>query len=97
MDGYIYIDDIGSFCKIKLDYWRLLRCNFCGWLLVLFVLFSGCLFCFNEFESEVEVLEYLREYMSDILSFVYLLLIVFFCFIWFDFWFNIFSEIKYRI
>ena len=97
VDGYTYIDDIGSLCGIKPDYWRLLRRNPRGWLLALFAPFSGCSFRLNEPESEAEALEHLREHMSDTLSPAHLLLIAFLRFIWFDFWLNILSEIKYRI
>ena len=97
VDGYTYIDDIGSLCGIKPDYWRLLRRNPRGWLLALFAPFSGCSFRLNEPESEAEALEHLREHTSDTLSPTHLLLIVFLRFIWFDFWLNILSEIKCRI
>lgn len=97
VDGYTYIDDIGSLCGIKPDYWGLLWRNPHGWLLALFAPFSGCSFRLNEPESEAGALEHLREHMSDTLSPTHLLLIAFLRFIWFDFWLNILSEIKYRI
>lgn len=97
VDGYTYIDDIGSLCGIKPDYWKLLWRNPRGWLLAVFAPYGGCSFRLNEPENEAWALKHLRVHMSDTLSPTHLLLIAFLRFIWFDFWLNILSEIKYRI
>lgn len=92
-----YIDDIGSLCGIKPDYWRLFRRNFRGWRLAVFTSYGGWSFRLNEPEREARAMQHLRVQMTDTFGPTHLLLIIFLRLIWFDFWLYVFSEIKYRI
>ena len=97
VEAYTYVDDIGKRCGIFPDYWSLFKSDPKGATLALFAPYSGCSFRLNEPEHHRWALNHLRKHASDTLSPSHLLLIVFLRLIWFDWWLNIISAIKYKI
>lgn len=97
VEAYTYGDDVGKKCGIFPDYWALFKRNPRGALTALFAPFDPSCFRLNEPKHEKKSLENLRRQASGTFSPVHLLLIMFLRLIWFDFWLDVLSEIKYKI
>jgi len=97
VEAYTYGDDLGKRCGSLPNYWRLFVKNPRGALMALFAPFGACSFRLNDEKCEEKALQQLRSQASDTFSPVHLLLILFMRLIWFDFWLDVLSEIKYKI
>ena len=97
VEAYTYIDDIGSLCGIKPDYWKLFLRNPRAWRLAVFAPYDGCSFRLNEPDKEAWAIDHLRLQMEDTFGPSHLILIMFLRLIWFDSWLNLLGKIKYWI
>ena len=97
VEGYTYMDDIGKRCGLYPDYWELFKTEPGEALMALFAPYCGCSYRLNEPKHRDWALGHLRKHAADTLSPTHLLLIAFLRLIWFDWWMNVVSALKYRI
>ena len=97
VEGYIYIDDLAKCAGVYPDYWSLLKRNPRHWFIAVFAPFNTSVYRLNDPEYEEQAIATQRSHNRTTISPLHLLLLLFFRLIWFDWWLNQLSYIKYCI
>ena len=97
VEGYIYVDDIAKCAGIYPDYWALLKRNPEHWFIAVFSPYNAASHRLNDPAYEEQSIATLRSHKQTTIGPAHLLLLLFLRLIWFDWWLNQLSYIKYRI
>ena len=95
VEGYAYLDDIAKLSKVYPDYWSLFKRNPSGFFTAYFAPYNGCSFRLNEPEMEAMALETLRRHSRDTITPMNLALNLLMRLIWFDWFLDQLSVVKY--
>ena len=97
VEGYTYVDDIARNAQVYPDYWKLLKENPKQWFVAAFAPFNTAMYRLNEPKHRDQAIATMESHRKSTLSPVHLLLLLFLRMIWFDWWLNRISSLKYRI
>ena len=100
VENFMYVDDIARRAGVYPDYWSLLKTNPKQWLIAVAAPASSLAYRLNEEDKRDQIIATMYNHLKPLLGpfhiFVYLLF-GFLRLIWFDWWLNQISDIKYRI
>lgn len=97
VEGYTYVDDIARKAGVYPNYWSLFKANPYYWFVAVFSPYNAAIYRLNDprhRERAIQILEYHRE---GTLTPLHLLFLAFLRTIWFDWWINQISSVKYYI
>lgn len=97
VEGFTYIDDIAKHAQVYPDYWSLFKRNPRHWFVAFFSPYNGATYRLNEPQQEEKAIQTMLSHKKSTLGPLQYLLILFLRLIWFDWWLNRISDIKYRI
>lgn len=97
VEAYTYVDDIAHLAGIYPDYWSLFKKNPRHWMVAYFSPLNPSMHRLNENEMLEQAIANLKRHKKDTLNPLQYLLIIFLRCIWFDWWLNRVSGLKYWI
>ena len=97
VEGFTYIDNIAKQAGIYPDYWSLFKRNPKHWFIAFFSPYNGATYRLNEPEHEEKAIKTMKSHKMATLGFFQYFLILFLRFLFFDFWLNRLSDVKYWI
>ena len=97
VEGFTYVDDIAKHAGIYPNYWNLFRRNPYHWFVATFSPYNAASLRLNEERHRAQAIATMQSHRKATLNPVHLMLIMFMRLIWFDWWLNQLSNIKYRI
>ena len=97
VEGFTYGDDIAKHAKIYPDYRSLFLKSPHNWLVAYFSPYNPATFRLNEPDKLEQSLAIMRSHRQGTLGPLQYLLLLFFRFIWFDWWMERISDVKYQI
>ena len=97
VEGFTYIDDIAKYAGVYPDYWSLLKRNPKHWFVAVFSPYNAATYRLNEPKHEDQAIARMQSHRKSTLNPVHLLLIVLLRLIWFDWFLNLLSSVKYHI
>ena len=97
VEGFTYIDDIAKQASIYPDYWSLLKRNPKHWYVAVISPYNGATYRLNEPTYEEKAIATMQSHRKVTLNPVYLVLILFLRFTFFDWWLDRISTVKYHI
>ena len=95
VEGYTYLDDIAKLSKVYPDYWSLFKRSPSGFLTAYFAPYNGCSYRLNEPEMEAMALATLRKHSANTITPMNLAMNFFLRLIWFDWFLDKLSVVKY--
>ena len=95
VEGYAYLDDVAKISKVYPDYWSLFKRNPNGFFTAYFAPYNGCSFRLNEPDMEAMALETLRRHSKNTITPVNLALNLLLRLVWFDWFLDQLSVVKY--
>ena len=97
VEAFTYIDDIAKKGEMYPNYWELLKRNPHHWYTAFFSPYNGATFRLNDPKTEEKAIETMKFHNQTTRSPIHLLLILFLRLIWFDWWLDRISNLKYSI
>lgn len=97
VEGFTYIDDIAKHAGIYPDYWSLFKKSPRKWLVACTSPYNGATYRLNEPDKVDQAIKTMKAHGKVTLGPLQYLLIFFLRFIWFDWWLDRISGIKYLV
>lgn len=95
VEGYTYLDDLAKLSKVYPDYWSLFKRNPRGFMTAYFAPYNGCSYRLNEPTMESGALSTLHKHSENTITPMNLALNLFLRLIWFDWFLDQISIVKY--
>ena len=97
VEGFTYTDDVAHHAGVYPDYWSLFKKSPHQWMVAYFSPYNTATYRLNEKDKLEKSIQTMQRHKKNSLGLLQYLLIMFFRFIWFDWWLDKIGEIKYRI
>ena len=97
VEGFTYIDDIAKCAGIYPNYWALFRRSPRKWLVAFTAPYNGATYHLNNSTKLERAIETMRSHQKTTLGPLQYILILLLRLLWFDWWIDLVSEVKYQI
>ena len=97
VEVFTYVDGVSQLAQLKPDYWALFKRNPYHGYIALVAPFNNAALRLNQLEYSDEAIRTMQSHRKTTFDIVFLFLIAFLRFFWFDWWLDKISGVKYHI
>ena len=97
VEAFTYLNDIAHHAHIYPDYWSLFWKNPKHWLVAYFSPYNGATYRLNEPDKQEQAIATMKSHRKGTIKPLKYVMILFLRFIWFDWWLDRASSVKYQI